>query len=315
MKQIRVTYHYPSWTGTARTWSKSTAAICARSKARRPTSKSSPTGRCATACWCSTTTSKSSSPAAQATSIKGTVHDGERRRVSRRRPRSGTAGAPLRGFLHRGEQGQSARSSHRAARPRLPRQPHRRSHRRRQGRRRIRPERFDASLLGERRPRTDRQPAEAKGREGSRRLHDALTSKTSSWCPAIWSASTPPRKTRAPNRARTCSSFRPIPSSANSPSPSRPAAAVVAAAAGRQSERYFRSAKRKSSPPPGSSRATRSASAQQAAEQGKFLSGVQSKLRDQAIVACRPPAEARADPSRTRSSALSERYERRGRRP
>ena len=51
------------------------------------------------------------------------------------------------------------------ARPgaRLSRQPHRRSHRRRQSGRRFRPERIRAALFGERRPRADRQSAEAKG--------------------------------------------------------------------------------------------------------------------------------------------------------
>ena len=43
------------------------------------------------------------------------------------------------------------------------------------------------------------------------------------------------------------------------------------------------SAKRKSSPPPGSSRAIRQPPQQQAAEPAKFLSEVQSKLRDQAL--------------------------------
>ena len=132
VKQIKVTYHFPSWTGHAQTPWKSMAAICAPSKARMLIWKSPRTGRCETACWLVDDNSKLKLlAAARATSTQGTVQMEKDGHVPRRRPGSGPDRAPLRRLLHRGPQGQSARSAHHPPGARLSRQPHRRGHHRR----------------------------------------------------------------------------------------------------------------------------------------------------------------------------------------
>ena len=88
---------------------------------------------------------------------------------------AGPARSRQRGFFHRGPQSQPAADFVGASRPRrLPRQPHRRGNRRRQGHRRIRPQRRHAALFGQRRPRDHGGSAQAKGRETSRRLDHAF---------------------------------------------------------------------------------------------------------------------------------------------
>ncbi len=58
---------------TCKTSPKNAAAICAPSKARKPTWKSRPTGRCATASWFSTTSSKFALSGGQGNIYKGTI--------------------------------------------------------------------------------------------------------------------------------------------------------------------------------------------------------------------------------------------------
>ena len=134
VKKIRVTYRYPAWTA-CKTCRGARRRSPRRRRHRSRISKSQPTGRCATASWCSTTSSRLHFRGGEGNVYKGTIpmeKDGVYHVAAL------DQGQPVRlsnDFFIEARKAEAAERDHRASRPRLPRQPHRGSHRRGEGRR------------------------------------------------------------------------------------------------------------------------------------------------------------------------------------
>ncbi len=137
VKQIRVTYHYPAWTGMPSEIEERGGDLRAvvGTEAELEVSTDRPLAGRPDPARQRTEDSAHRRPEQRLSRHR---QDGSGRRLSRRRRRRGPAGSRQRGFFHRGAQGQSAADFAGAARPRrLSCQPDRRGDDRGQGHRRI----------------------------------------------------------------------------------------------------------------------------------------------------------------------------------
>ena len=185
VKQIKVTYHYPSWTGLKDASEDSGGDLRALEGTRADlevvTDRPLTDGLLVLD---GGTAGTSLGWRRQSLSERGPDRAG--RRVPRGRTRSRSGRSSLRGLLHRSAQGQPARDQHREAGRRLPRERDRRGDGRRQGAGRIRPQGSRSSLLRQRWSREDRSPAQAARRQAGVGFHACSRWRISSWCPAIW---------------------------------------------------------------------------------------------------------------------------------